>query len=181
MARLAARDQDALAALYARYGDAVYSIALRVLREPAAAEEVTQDVFLDVWRHPTRWAPERGRLISWLLALARYSAIDRLRHDTSRRQPQFVEPPPEERWASPAEPDDAALLGPLIETLPAEQRDLIDLAFFGGMTHSQIAAATGLPLGTVKSRLRAALTRLRELWLGSADAIQLPSHDRYVL
>jgi RNA polymerase sigma-70 factor (ECF subfamily) len=166
IARLAQRDQAALTALYERYANLVYSLALRVVQDGRLAEEVTQDVFMEVWNRPERWDVQKGRFSSWLLTVTRYTAIDRLRGERGRTEEMPYEDTlshhpdddPLSAWA------EAESLRPLLARLPPEQRYIIDLAFFQGLTHSQIAEKTGLPLGTVKTRLRTALTRLREQW-----------------
>lgn len=167
--RLSRRDQAALAALYERYANLVYSLALRVVQDGRLAEEVTQDVFMEVWNRPERWDAQKGRFSSWLLTVTRYTAIDRLRGERGRAEDMPYEDTlshqpdadPLSAWA------EAEALRPLLAQLPPEQRHMIDLAFFQGLTHSQIAERTGLPLGTVKTRLRTALTHLREWWSGS--------------
>jgi RNA polymerase sigma-70 factor (ECF subfamily) len=180
MKRLVAQDQTALSELYEQYGRLVYSFTLRVLQNNTLAEEATQDTFLKVWNHPQSWNPELGRLVSWLLTIARYTAIDRLRRE--RR----VVPAPTfslddmifdigER-DDDEEPDwmDGERLRSLLERLPAEQREVLELAYFQGMTHTELAEALQLPLGTVKTRLRIGLQRLKGLWRMSAE----PTEDR---
>lgn len=171
---VAQRQPDALMALYARYGAAVYGMALRVTRQTGAAEEVTQDIFFKVWQQPDRWNPALGRFISWLLASTRNASIDRLRRE--RRSGQAEQAPLElvadtlgddspfddPLWA------DGQELRRLLNAMPAEQRQLIELAFYKGYTHSELAELLRLPLGTVKTRLRAAIHRLRALWMGDA-------------
>ena len=174
MRRLAARDQQALLTLYQQQGKAVYSLAYRILQNATLAEEVTQDVFFKVWRQTTHWDPDRGKLKNWLLTITQFTAIDRLRHE--RRQPTLhpdsIEDTEESMLklsSSDALWQEGTALRLLLEQLPEEQTRLIDLAFYQGMTHTEIAEATKLPLGTVKTRLRSALQRLRELWLESAN------------
>jgi len=173
MRQIAAHDQQALLALYQQHGKAVFSLAYRILQNTALAEEVTQDTFFKVWRQATRWDPTKGKLKNWLLTITQYTAIDRLRQE--RRQPvlhpdpiedtdeTMLTPRNESRW------QDGTVLRMLVKQLPAEQAALIDLAFFQGMSHSDIASVTHLPLGTVKTRLRAGLQRLRELWFESVN------------
>lgn len=165
--QLMQQNQAALLTLYRRYGGLVYSLALRTLRRPGLAEEVTQDVFLKLWQQPERWNPALGQLSSWLLTITRNAAIDRLRregrHHTDDWQPHDeAEPGPNTldlgAWT------DGQLLRDLLKQLPPEQRDLIELAFFRGYTHSELAEGLGIPLGTVKTRLRAGMQRLRTLW-----------------
>jgi RNA polymerase sigma-70 factor, ECF subfamily len=171
--RIARGDEDALLALHTRYVNLVYSMAWRVLQDVGRAEEVTQDIFIKLWQKSQRYDPARGRFSSWLLSVTRFAAIDRLRRDGRR--------PPEAELAA-GETDDALSLERLLPTdheswergqhlrlllahLPAEQRQIIELAYFGGLTHSELADQLGLPLGTVKGRLRLGLEKLRILWL----------------
>lgn len=170
MERIRQRDHRALEALYQHYAPVVYNLALRVVGHRNAAEEVTQDVFFQVWRWPEKWDPQRGALFNWLLTVTRHTAIDRLRRE--QRQATYA---PEHLDAinhqlshtAPADviEDDLAILRDLVKRLPREQREIIDLAFFAGLTHSQIAERLALPVGTVKSRLRLALEKLRSGWL----------------
>lgn len=166
------RDQQALMLLYNAYSTAVYSIAYRVLQEATAAEEVTQDTFLKAWNQAERWDPARGKLKSWLLAIAHYSAIDRLRRE--RRQPALADDPIEESESLMGSAEtvtggtalhDRALMGQMLNLLPEEQARLIRMAFFHGLSHSEIAEVTRIPLGTIKTRLRVGMQRLRVLWL----------------
>jgi RNA polymerase sigma-70 factor (ECF subfamily) len=173
--RVGQQDQDALLLLYQRYGNLVYSLAMRVLREPGLAEEVTQDVFLKVWRHPERWNPALGHFTSWLLTITRNAAIDRLR--TEKRKPDFSSSAGETLENTPVATSDAndplwfdgQLLRRLMSNLPTEQRQVIELAYFLGFTHSELAEHLGLPLGTVKTRLRIGLQKLRALWLDASN------------
>jgi RNA polymerase sigma-70 factor (ECF subfamily) len=170
--KVAEQDQQALMALYQQYGGLVYSLCLRVLRQPSAAEEVTQDVFLKLWRQPQRWNPTLGQFSSWLLTIARNAAIDRLRRE-GRLAPSQWEGTPEGDH-TPAQADAFAaehanwvngqVLRRLLQGLPAEQRLLIELAFFEGYTHSELSELLQLPLGTVKTRLRMGMQKLRALW-----------------
>lgn len=170
MNAVAMRDQDALMILYSRYGGMVYAIALRVLGNAASAEEVTQDIFVKVWNQPARWNGDLGRLSSWLLASTRNAAIDRLRHEHRQWRALDPEPPSEELVGEDAivsDPlwADGLLLRQILSNLPYQQRQLIELAFYGGHTHSDLAQMLDLPLGTVKTRLRAAIQALRERWM----------------
>lgn len=171
--RMAAGDSDALLALHKRYANLVYSIAWRVLRDVGLAEEVTQDVFMKLWQRSQRYDAGRGRFSAWLLSVTRFAAIDRLRREG--RRPPLVEPPDRDiddsTWLEQLLPTDYASwergqhLRLLLEQLPAEQWQVVELAFFGGLTHSELAEHLGLPLGTVKGRLRLGLEKLRSLWL----------------
>jgi RNA polymerase sigma-70 factor (ECF subfamily) len=169
MRRLAARDQQAFRVLYQEYGKAVYSLAYRILQNATLAEEVTQDTFLKVWEQKTYWDPNKGKLRNWLLTITHFTAVDRVRRE--RRQPDVhpnsIEEIEDELVGTSVGWQDGTVLRMLVGQLPAEQAALIDLAFFRGLSHSEIADETHLPLGTVKTRLRSGLQRLRELWLES--------------
>jgi RNA polymerase sigma factor (sigma-70 family) len=171
MQRIAQHDQQAFHAIYQQYGKAIYSLAYRILQNGVLAEEVTQDTFLKVWRQKSQWDPGKGNLKSWLLTISHFTAIDCLRRE--RRQPNLhpeaIEDIEDQMPISRNETgwQDGVALRILVKQLPDEQAFLINLAFFCGMTHSQIAEETDIPLGTVKTRLRTGLHRLRELWLDS--------------
>ncbi len=167
-------NQNAFLALFARYGPAVYGLALRVLELQPIAEEVTQDVFLKIWQQPGRWNPELGRFPGWLMTTTRNASIDRLRQEKRHRQ---AEPAAREdetaELRGAASPMDAPLwatghdLRALIASLTPEQQRLIDLAYYKGHTHSELAVLLNMPLGTIKTRLRAAIIDLRALWEAS--------------
>ncbi len=169
------RDKGALAALYDRYQTPTFSLAVYVLDNPESAEEVLQDVFLFVWDRPDAWDPKRGGFLTWLLSVTRYRAIDRLRGRERRRRTHEVslDVTDEGTWwleaGEDAGLDDGRLLRTLIDRLPREQAHLIEMAFYKGMTHSSISDATGIPLGTVKSRLRQGLQALKVLWLRETE------------
>jgi RNA polymerase sigma-70 factor (ECF subfamily) len=156
-------EEQAMATLYDRYSKLVYSVALRVLRDPASAEDVLQDVFLGVWRRPERFVSARGSLGGWLAVVARNRSIDMLRR---RRPSEQIE---EVYLASPFDLADEAQRNTLMQRaraiilhLPLEQRKTLEMAYFDGLTHSEIAEITGDPLGTVKTRIRSALLSLRK-------------------
>jgi len=167
---IAERDQRAFLALYERYGNLVYSLALRVVRHQVMAEEVTQDVFLKVWQHPTRWNPALGQFSSWLLTITRNAGIDRLRKERRHWAPAhdysdpLMEAGDKGIGGENAYWFDGLLLARLLQQLSPEQRQLIELAFYQGYTHSELAENLQLPLGTVKTRLRTGLQKLRTLW-----------------
>jgi RNA polymerase sigma-70 factor (ECF subfamily) len=166
--KMARGDPAALGDLYDRYGRLVYSLAYRVLGDISQAEEVTQDTFLKVWREPLAWDPAHGRFDGWLLTLARYTAIDRLRMET-RRAPGGKVALEEDFIADDDGPDgldslDMQHLHGLLDALPPAQRQVVELAFFRGLTHYELAETLNLPLGTVKTRLRLALQKLRTWW-----------------
>jgi RNA polymerase sigma-70 factor (ECF subfamily) len=168
--RIQKRDQTALVELYERYSGLVYNMAMQVLGNEHSAEEVTQDIFFQVWRWPEKWDAQKGRFTSWLLTVTRYTSIDTLRQQN--RQPP-LSPHSLDDLAklltkkSPVEDDrrdNGVLLRSLMGDLPNEQRDIIMMAYFRGMTHSEIAEQLNLPLGTVKSRIRLGLQKLKDLW-----------------
>ncbi|GIW05736.1 MAG: RNA polymerase [Dehalococcoidia bacterium] len=171
VARLAEKDADALEALYDRHSRPVFSLALKMLGEVTAAEEVVQEVFLKLWRSPERFVAGRGKFRSWLLGVTHHRAVDELRSrrsDTSRRVAGDAEAETLRIPDGGPDPAEVAWLGVqhdivqrALDTLPPEQREVIDLAYFKGLTHSEIAAALGEPLGTVKTRLRLAIQKLR--------------------
>ena len=167
LGRIAAGDDDALLALHKRYANLVYSMAWRVLQDVGAAEEVTQDVFMKLWQRGHRYDAARGRFSSWLLTITRFAAIDRLRAEG--RHPPTTElssdDSDEQTWPDHRSWEQGQHLRLLLGQLPEEQRQVLELAYFGGLTHSELAIYLGLPLGTVKGRLRLGLERLRSLWL----------------
>ena len=174
MRRIVAQDQSALLALYERFGSQVYGLTLRVLRDSRLAEEASQDAFLKVWNKSVQWDPAKGQLGSWLLTIARYAAIDRLRREQRHNAAvaTFPDALPDHTPSATTVGDrrwiDGQLLRQLMAELPAEQAQVIELAFFQGMTHSELAEYLGWPLGTVKTRLRSGLQKLRVLWSEAA-------------
>ncbi len=174
-ARIRARDVRALEALHERHGRALFSLALRMLAESEAAEEVVQETFLKLWQQPDRYRPERGRLLPWLLGVAHHRAVDRLRrrrleqrYNANPRLAEFGSPPPD-----PQDTFVDTLRGEAIaralRTLPEAQRQAVELAYVRGMTQVEIAQFLGEPLGTVKTRLRLAMQKLR----GSAELAEM--------
>jgi RNA polymerase sigma-70 factor (ECF subfamily) len=169
MAAVVQRDPRALEALYDRYGAVVYSLARRILGDAHRAEDVVQDIFLRLWDRPQLYVASRGQLLTWLLTLARNRAIDHLR--AQGRQQRFLRSPAGAQLEAqdPAEQASWALerqqVLAALANLPPEQREAIELAYFRGLTHREIAEATGLPLGTVKTRIRLAMQKLRSLLL----------------
>lgn len=170
MHRIERHDQTALTLLYERYGRPVYSLAYRILQNTVMAEEATQDTFLKVWRQSARWDGDKGQLVSWLLTIARYTAIDRLRQEQRQTQPQVVSidavAPPESDADHPDDPalHDANIVRGLLSQLPPEQAQVIEMGFFQGLTHTELAERLNLPLGTIKTRVRLGLRKLRTLW-----------------
>jgi RNA polymerase sigma-70 factor (ECF subfamily) len=173
MDRLAGRDLAAFEALYDRYGDLVYSVSLRVVGDTNVAEDVTQDVFVRVWRRPEQFDARRGKFVTWLLSVARNRSIDhrrsqarRLRHETlpSTEEDEDLLPSDDARddpAAATVLSDECAAVRAALEVLPAEQRLAIQLAYFGGLTQQEIANKLGQPLGTVKTRIRLGMQKMR--------------------
>ncbi|HYL09775.1 MAG TPA: sigma-70 family RNA polymerase sigma factor [Candidatus Acidoferrales bacterium] len=169
MERLIQKDPRALEALYDRHSRAVYSLVLRILQQAASAEEVVQDIFLQLWRNAHQFQAARGPLLPWLLTMARNRALDhlRLKRERQRQREDALDP----EIAAVRAPDfeaeidrerRAARVRACIRALPAPQQKAIEMAFFEGMSHSEIAAALSEPLGTVKSWIRNGLLRLKE-------------------
>lgn len=169
--RLAQGDAAALGELYDRHGRSVYAMAVRMLSDHGEAEDLTQDVFTLAWRNAAKYDPSRGAVAAWLLITTRTRAIDRLRsrksrpraagEDEIRRMDAIPDAAPSvERIAANAE--GAARVRAAMTELPAEQRDALALAYFEGLSHSEISEQTGTPLGTIKTRIRTGLARLRQ-------------------
>jgi RNA polymerase sigma-70 factor, ECF subfamily len=156
-------DEPAMASLFDRYSKVVYSVALRVLRDPAAAEDVLQEVFMQIWRNPDSFVATRGSLGGWLAVVSRNRSIDALRRKRPTDQVDDMELASNYNLADEAERNSLMEKArSVIGLLPIEQRKTLEMAFFDGLTHSEIAEITGDPLGTVKTRIRSALTSLRK-------------------
>ena len=165
MEGLLAGEDVAIRALYERFGRPVYTMGLRLLGSREAAEELTQDVFLTAWRKAARFDPQRGRLSTWLMTIAHNLAVDRLRRETGVARPTLVfvdevpdAPGVDEEWLLMER--DAAMRA--LSTLSDAERRLLVRAYFRGMTAREIAESDGVPLGTVKTRLRSALIKIRK-------------------
>lgn len=168
LARIGTGDAGALGELYDAYGRIVFAVIYRMLADPEAAEEVAQDVFHSVWRRAKGYDTARGAVRTWVLAIARNAAIDWQRTRGKRAQREV------DLDAAADLPADASVEGQVIaglraeriqqavRALPAEQRDVLALAFWGGLTQTEIARRTGTPLGTVKSRVRLGMEKLRQ-------------------
>ena len=172
--RMARGDSDGLAELYDRHGRLVYSLALRILRDQGDAEDVVQEVFSQAWRQALRYQASRGNVVAWLMNLARSRAIDRLRNRRSRPEPvseatAVVDMPD---LAQPVD-EQLALSGraeqirSAVDELSLLQRVAIELAFYEGLTHAEIAERLELPLGTVKTRIRQGLLKLKDRLAGA--------------
>lgn len=163
LARVQRGDDLALAAIYDRYSKVVYSVALRVLRDATAAEDILQEVFLQIWRSPGSFLATRGSLGGWLAVVSRNRSIDSLRRKRPTEQAEEMSLPSSFDLAKESERNIMAEQARLIiAQLPLEQRKTLEMAFFDGLTHSEIAEMTGDPLGTVKTRIRSALGTLRK-------------------
>jgi len=163
--RLTGGDAAALGEFYDRYAGLVNGLALRILRNPAEAEDVVQEVFVQVWRQAERFDPARGSPEAWLCTIARTRALDRLRRRASRREDPADAAP---GASAPPRTEEALAVRKALEGLSADQRHALELAYYEGLTHTEIAARLGEPLGTVKTRIRTAMIRLRDV-LGSAS------------
>jgi RNA polymerase sigma factor (sigma-70 family) len=164
---LAARaDDGALAELYDRFGHVAYGLALRIVRDPGLAEDAVQEAFLAIWRSAGRFVPERAKASTWILTLVHRRAVDIVRREEPRRA-EPLEAAPEARGSLTE--DEAWLrlqrtrVQDALRRLPDQQREALELAYYGGFTQSQLADRLGEPLGTIKSRMFAGLARLREL------------------
>ncbi len=164
---LAEERPEAMEVLYDRYGGLAYSLAYRVLQDSAAAEDVVQEAFLSIWRRADSYRPERGSLRTWLCSIVHHRALDRLRGRAGRSRGDV---PLEGAHGGPSVPDAWETVSLEIERdhvrtalveLPVDQRQTIELAYYGGYSQSEISGMLGVPLGTVKGRTRAALRRLR--------------------
>jgi RNA polymerase sigma-70 factor (ECF subfamily) len=157
--RIAAGDHGALGELYDAYAGLVNGLALRILREGTDAEDVVQEVFVQVWRQANRFDPARGNVGAWLCTIARTRALDRLRRRVARR-----EEPSEAAPLATGVPrtEEALAVRKALDGLSTEQRRALELAYYEGLTQTEIAARLGEPLGTIKTRIRTAMMRLRE-------------------
>jgi RNA polymerase sigma factor (sigma-70 family) len=166
-ARLLAGDDDALADVYDQYSSFVYGLAVRVIGEGRAAEDVSQEVFLHVWEHPEAFDPARGSLRTWLGLLAHRRAVDYVRREEARRRRVQREATRRPLAIPDVEEMATALVTAervrdALGVLPVEQRRAIELAYFGGRTYREVAEVLGIPEGTAKSRLRLGLRRVAE-------------------
>jgi RNA polymerase sigma-70 factor (ECF subfamily) len=184
MAGIAARDAAALEALYLRHASALFGLCLRILGDRGEAEEVLEDVFFELWERSDRFDPERSNPLAYLTMLTRSRAIDRLRRETRRISVLDVAKEPAESREHAADgetPLEAAqggerrrLVAALLDALDGDERQVLELSFFAGLSHSEIAARLEQPVGTVKSRIRRALVRLRDGLEARAPGAELP-------
>lgn len=166
VALVARSDETALAELYDRFGRVAYGLALRVVRDPSLAEDVVQEAFLSVWRSAGRFVAERAKASTWILTLVHRRAVDLVRREEPRRAEPLDQVPPaigeateDEAWLRLQR----ARVQEALRRLPDQQREALELAYFGGFTQSELADRLGQPLGTIKSRMFTGLARLREL------------------
>lgn len=178
MARVIIREKQAFESLYERYGDLVYSIALYVTAEPRAAEDVAQEVFLRLWQRPASFDSERGRFVSWLTIVTRNRAVDVLRSRGRQRLRELApikgaEDPPDLHALDPALAaeikNDQTVVRQALQTLPDDQRRAIELAFFRGLTQQEIASTLKVPLGTIKTRIRLGMQKMRVSLAGEME------------
>lgn len=171
VARLVAGDEDALADLYDRHAGPVYSLAYAITVDAADAEEAVADTFLQAWRQASRFDPRRGSVAAWLMTMARTRALDlvrargrrdRVQQEASRMVADVTGSVADDASATTDALHARRLTGRLLSELPAEQRRAIELAYLQGMSHSEIAAELGTPLGTVKTRIRTGMQKLRD-------------------
>ena len=168
VALVARADADALSELYDRFGRLAYGLALRIVRDPALAEDAVQEGFLTVWRSASRFVAERAKASTWILTLVHRRAVDLVRREHARRaEPLTVAP---QAAAAEEDTEEQAWLRlrrervqEALRALPDKQREALELAYFGGFTQSELADRLGEPLGTIKSRMFTGLARLREL------------------
>jgi RNA polymerase sigma-70 factor (ECF subfamily) len=176
---VASSDDAALAELYDRFGRVAYGLALRILRDEALAQDAVQEAFLAVWRSADRFLAERAKASTWILTLVHRRAVDLVRRE-ERRRGEPLESAPEPVSSATAE-DEATLdfqrrvVQEALKRLPVEQREALELGYYGGLTQSEVAERLGQPLGTIKSRMFAGLSRLRDLLAQAGLEESLPT------
>lgn len=173
IARMAGRDEEALAELHRRHARLLYALGQRMLHQRDDVESCVQDAFMNAWKHAARFDPARAKAKTWLVSIAHNRFLQELR-DRPTTELELAD------WDAPSEapdPTDRLLAGRAVGTLDPQQRRLVELAYYRGHSHSELAQITGLPLGTVKSRLRAALDQMRAA-LGGRAAPSLPPDAR---
>jgi len=176
---VASSDDGALAELYDRFGRVAYGLALRILRDDTLAQDAVQEAFLAVWRSADRFLADRAKASTWILTLVHRRAVDLVRRE-DRRRPQPLEGGPEP--AAPETTEDEVTLGferrvvqEALKALPPEQREALELGYYGGLTQSELAERLDQPLGTIKSRMFTGLSRLRDLLAQAGLEESLPT------
>jgi RNA polymerase sigma-70 factor (ECF subfamily) len=181
VARCALGDEAALAALYDRYASLAYGLALRIVRDATLAEDVVQEAFLGLWRGAARFDQARAKVSTWLLTMVHHKAVDAVRREQARPRPAAEEAPERADDTDVAgdvvRADDAAAVRRALAGLTPPQRQVLELAYFGGLSQSEVAERLGEPIGTIKSRTHAALARLRELLEQGAGAPARPGNS----
>ena len=162
---LSVGDTRAIDSLYDRYGRLAYGLAYKMLNDRTAAEDVVQDAFLALWRHSRSFDPDRGQVRSWLLRIVRNRAIDRIRGAATHREVANIDdvdiPVADTAWDHVSADADRTQVRDLLSRLPRNQRQAIELSYFGGLSQPEVAATVGVPLGTIKSRQRLGLEKMR--------------------
>jgi len=167
LASVVARDTAAFGVLYERHGQVAYSLAYRLLGDPDTAEDVVQDAFLAFWRHAERYGPTLGSVRGWLLAIVRHRAIDQRRRRALRQDRQIAlddcltPREPTDPWEQTRQSLEGQQVRAMVQGLPPDQQRIVVLAYFSGLTHTEIARVVNVPLGTVKGRLRLGLHKMR--------------------
>jgi RNA polymerase sigma-70 factor (ECF subfamily) len=170
--RITSRDQTALRELYERTHRIVFTVALRILNDPSTAEEVTLDVFHGVWERAASYDPKRGQVVGWIMNQAQSKAIDRIRHEHRKKRVGTAKVDggtQEESFQSPIE-EQRRLLAGALEALTIDERRAIETAYFEELTYAEAAERLELPLGTIKTRIRSGLAKLRTLLPHKEDA-----------
>ena len=175
--RIGRGDEEAFRGLFGRYAPSAMALARRVARQPFLAEEIVQEAFLAVWRNPSGYDQQRGSVRAWLMGMVHHRAVDAVRREESQRRrveesmvsDPVVSPDPADDVADRVDlPEERKAVLAALDGLPAEQREVIELMYFGGLSQSTISARLGLPLGTVKSRTLLGMRRLRGAIGGTA-------------
>jgi RNA polymerase sigma-70 factor (ECF subfamily) len=178
LAQIQSGEEAALLALHEQYAGLVYSVAYRVLNDQMTAEEVTQDTFMRLWNKAESYDPAKGSFVTWLLTITRRIAIDVLRKQ--QRDPVANPADDSERWekmlGTGENTELRRTLAAVMQALPDDQRRAIELAYFQGMSHRQIADYLDQPVGTIKTRIRLGMKKLREAWLG--EGVSNPNQDK---
>jgi RNA polymerase sigma-70 factor (ECF subfamily) len=166
--RIGLGDDEAFRSLFGRYAPTARALALRILRQPFLADETVQEAFLSVWRDPDRYDPGRGSVRAWLMSAVHHRAVDLVRREEAHRRRADsapADPPPVDPAEQVAEaidvPEERAAVRAALNQLPTEQREVIELMYFEGLSQSKVAERTGIPLGTIKSRAVLAMRRMR--------------------